>query len=327
MSVPKCVLITGASGFIGRHVVEKFRSEGVERILAITRDEEQRLTLLQFGNVFPICGDLKQFAFIRAVTYGYKPDTIVHLAANPIVRQDDSVPPAQIIDDNVSITQNLLACAPAGCRFVNASSATVYGKNACGGPIGASETRELRPNSVYGATKAASEHLVSAYSEMGNVRGINLRLVANVGPGATHGVVKDIIAKLRSDNPNLELLGDAPGSRKPFIHVSDTAKAFWLAASEERWAKIRNVNISSESLLDVKHLAEIVMEELGILKPMKWLGESANWKGDNRLVRLDCARSRALKWNPQFPYSFLAVQQAVKDIVFEEQKELVCNAS
>lgn len=320
MEHPKRVLVTGASGFIGNHVVYRLLEMGVEQIIASIRSSGSR----GFRNprVAWIGADISDPRWVKKLIYPHQPDAVIHLASNPIVKLGDGDLPTDIINDNIASTHNLLAYAPLNCVFINASSATVYGEGVkrIGG---VEEYHGVQPNSVYGATKAASEHLVNVYTEMGRVRGVNLRLVANVGTHATHGVLKDIIAKLRSDNPNLELLGDKPGSCKPFIYARDTAQAFWLALTNPKWHEQKTVNLSSDTVITVEQLARIVMFELQIHKPIVWLGEEANWKGDNRTVNVNCRTAKSLGWNPQFPKSEDAVRQAVRDIISLEKAE--CN--
>lgn len=306
----RTILVTGANGFIGKSLVEHLSANGDYSIICASRrfDPTSRPTAsvrYHHGNL------LDDYHVTRLMACD--PDVIIHLAANPIVKMDERRP-SDIIEDNVVVTHNLLARSPEGCIFVNASSVTVYGSNDLSSLSGASETSRQSPCSVYGASKAASEHLVNAYTSMGRVRGINIRLVANVGPDATHGLLKDIIRKLGSKSPTLELLGDHPGSCKPFLHVDDTSQAFILAASDHRWLTQTFVNISPAGGITVERFAKCVMDELGIHKPITWLGENANWKGDNRVVIIDSSLARSLGWSPNHKDSESAVRQAVKDI-------------
>lgn len=318
------VVVTGVRGFIGQHVARLFAHNGCDVMGWARRSDILGRRDKNIAGVTYASGNLGDWRYIRSVLGDFRPDAIIHLAANPIVKYDETADPAEIINDNILSTQSLLASAPEGCVFVNASSATVYGE-VVSEEGGAYEDYDLTvPNTVYGATKLASESLVCAYSLLGRIRGVNLRLVANVGAGATHGVVKDLTAKLYSDNPNLELLGAFPGSTKPFIHVEDTAKAFWMAAADPLNWGVKSfraaINLSSTTTLSVDRLADVIMDELNIVKPKVWLGEKANWRGDHRIVNVDNhVAMNSLRWNPRFPNSEDAVRQAVRDII-EESK-------
>ena len=61
-------------------------------------------------------------------------------------------------------------------------------------------------------------------------------------------------------------------------------------------------------------MAYAVMEGCGITKPIKWLGETANWKGDNRVISVDNSRLKSIGWNPKFPKSKDAIIDIVRKI-------------
>jgi UDP-glucose 4-epimerase len=143
-----------------------------------------------------------------------------------------------------------------------------------------------------------AECLVREYTRLERVRGISLRFVANCGPHSSHGLIHDIVKKLRSDTKELELLGDYPGSVKPFCYVKDTCQAIISALNSSYNGPI---NICTSQVLSVYQVANIVMKELGINKPIKWLGEESNWEGDD--LQVCCSNRLAyeiLKWRPTY---------------------------
>jgi UDP-glucose 4-epimerase len=306
------VLVTGSTGFIGQNLTRQLARDGYE-----VHGTRRRFSLLGKGNIPGVemhSLDLHDYDKVRHLLENLRPDVIFHLAANPIVKDDEACP-TQISYDNVLATHNLLAFAPNGCRFIFASSVTVYGKTLDIPGLTVSEDCEQYPTSVYAATKIASEALVNAYTNLGKVDGVNLRLIANVGPHSTHGLVHDIIRKLRSDSEHLNLLGSYPGSCKPFIHVDDTVSAmFWAAFSG--MAKIGDAyNITSlrnsgQSSLRVDQVAQIVMNELGIYKELSWGGNLSNWRGDNPAVHI-CGRKAMLDGWQATTDSQVAIQLAV----------------
>ena len=140
---------------------------------------------------------------------------------------------------------------------------------------------------MYGASKVACEDLVRNYTDTyEKVKGYNLRLCATVGPNTTHGLLHDLKAKLRNmHNEELELIGDAPGSCKPFIHMDDVVSAFKHFLLED--LDPGQYNITTTDPVTVEEFANIAMDTMGIHKPIKWLGWGANWKGDDTHVKFN----------------------------------------
>jgi nucleoside-diphosphate-sugar epimerase len=165
---------------------------------------------------------------------------------------------------------------------VLASSATVYGEGTLSQHL---ECSPVRPTSAYAASKIGAEALVNAYAALGRIEPLILRLVANVGTGASHGLLPDIINKLKSKGGTIELIGDSPGTIKQFCHVDDTCMvAATLAFSGH--SGIFNAVSYDSSPISVESVARIAMESTGITKKIKWLGGSSIWPGDNRVVNI-----------------------------------------
>ncbi len=164
---------------------------------------------------------------------------------------------------------------------------------------------------MYGASKVAAEALVTAYTNLGLVKGLSLRLVANVGTGATHGLLKDVIRKVCEKGP-IQLLGDSPGSCKPFVHVGDTVEA---AIHLAKVGICGPANISNDNSITVLDVLTLVLQAMGVNKTYTFLGKDANFKGDNPLVRVESKLAHWMGWYPKYDTSQLAVMQAVKDIM------------
>lgn len=311
-------LITGAGGFIGSHLVKKICSHHkFSKVVALKRGEPKAAHfyqarkvkgVLEYGEMW---GDLKRECDVRAILNQTNPDYIFHLAGNPNTKINSlDKNGGQLWQTNVDSTYNLLAYAPPKCRFVLASSATVYGNLA--NEVGAC-TENIKPNptSIYGASKVAAETLVDVFTKMGKVRGLSLRYVATVGQGATHGLIPDVVKKLRSDTKSLELIGQYPGSVKPFMHVEDVANLTIDAALIEGPTV---VNLSPPDALTVEQVASAAMRVMGIYKEIVWLGEESVWPGDNPFVWVNNQRMSYYN-KPKYTTSLAAVEQAVRDLI------------
>jgi UDP-glucose 4-epimerase len=283
------VLLTGGSGLIGQAVLKKLVKLDVD-VTAVTHKAPVEC-------VKTIKCNLTKKHDVKDIFRKSSFDIIFHLAGNPYVKEWGP----ETSKVNFLSTHNLLHyCGP--CRFVYASSATVYGDK-----IGY-EDMSFSPSSAYGAAKAASEILLEAFTWK-DITPMILRPVATIGPKARHGLIPDVVRKLKSNNEYLELFGDEPGSRKPFVHVNDVADGFIHFAFSSIYKNI--YNLSNEDILSVKDVAELVMEVLKIKKPIKWLGDKVVWQGDNNYVNVSSQRARRNGWKPQYT-SAAAVKEVAK---------------
>ena len=210
------------------------------------------------------------------------PDVICHLAANSLVKDSDF----DIIKSNINSTAIVLESIKSMKKkphFIFMSSATVYGNNTDTSLV-SKENSVLNPSSVYAATKISSEYLIKTYANLGYIDYTILRSVANVGKFCTHGVVKDIIEKLKNDNPYLEILGECPGSCKPYIYVCDTIRAIKHCINNKIYG---TYNLSTTQPIYIKELVEIIEQILKTYKPHKWLGQDSIWAGDDQHVKLN----------------------------------------
>lgn len=258
------ILVTGASGFIGKNIV---KSLSAHDIFPVYKDHK-----IENG----WCCDLTSMSATRHMLKKIQPDVIVHCAANPNPKHPECV--IEMLNDNVLTTLNLLECAPEGSKFVFLSSIGVFGDFY---PV-------AWPSSLYGATKLCSETLIMPYVGLKGIKRRVIRTCAVVGPETTHGLLFDIKRKLKSDSTELELFGDEPGTKKPFIHIDELCsyiKDKMIELPDEQFHEEELYEIMNAGPRDnasVKEIAEAVMDELKIHKPIKWLGSKAIWKGDNK---------------------------------------------
>jgi UDP-glucose 4-epimerase len=311
--------VTGSTGFLGKNLVGRLLEKG-----------EDVVTFGKTTRMFPpyeathYCCDLSapidgvsDNLFAKACR-DYKPDVIFHLAGNPLSKLNNDKP-HDIIYDNIVSTQKVLHHAPQGCRVILASTVIVYGDWLYDLPWDDSllsyrpykESDKTEPTSVYGMTKRAAESLVSIYTSMSKVSGVSLRMCATVGPNLTHGVIKDFVRKLQSSSKYLDVLGDEPGSKKPYCHVDDVIEAFVLMSKSNA---VGEFNVLPDNTITIKEVAAAVMEGCGINKPINWLGEGANWKGDNKIIDVGNEKLKSTGWQPKFPDSYDVIVDMVKRI-------------
>lgn len=307
----KRVLVTGGAGFIGSHLVDRLTLEGYS-IRILDNFSSGRMENIQHHrsnpNVEILRNDLKE---LQAVCEAIRNvDTVFHFAANPEVRVSTTNPEIHF-NENVVVTFNILEAMRKNDvkELVFASSSTVYGEPE---KLPVSEDAPIKPVSVYGASKAACENLIHAYSRLYGIKAIILRYANVVGPRLRHGVVYDFIRKLFENIGVLEILGDGTQVRS-FIYVDDAIEATLMA-----WKKTTNYfevyNVGSEDWISVNEVAEEVVRTLG-LKDVRYVYKPSlhgvGWLGDVKKIALDIKKLKNLGWKP-YMKSVEAIRETVK---------------
>jgi UDP-glucose 4-epimerase len=181
-------------------------------------------------------------------------------------------------------------------EIVFASSSSVYGEP---DEIPVGEDAPVRPVSVYGASKAACENLIHAYSKLYGMKAVVLRYANVVGPRLKHGVVYDFVVKLSKSPSELEVLGDGKQVRS-YIYVDDAVEATMIA-----WMKSTNAfevyNVASEDWITVDEVADEVIKAVGlrdVRKVYRPLLHGVGWLGDVKRVALRIDKLKALGFKP-----------------------------
>lgn len=217
------VLVTGANGFVGRHLVEALLEKKHEVVAAWRpgTDQPKRWLEISSTRLQSVPLELGSDESIEDAL-GTKPDSIVHLAAIAYSR-DAAKDPRQTWDVNVGGTARLLAAAAARSRATTVlvtSSADVYGE---GEPRPRVETDMTRPTSVYGASKLGAEAAAAHATAAWGLPVIVVRPFPATGPGQANRLIPNWLAALRNGERSIE--GDAHIVRD-FLDVRDTAAGY-----------------------------------------------------------------------------------------------------
>jgi len=315
----RSVLVTGGAGFIGSHIVDALMIDGAE-VQVIDNLSNGTLKNIKRWLGHPsfkfIKGDLLNRNDVEAATE--KCEAVFHLAANPEVRIGFSTPEIHFEQNVISTYRLLEALRRSGSSeiFLFTSSSTVYG-DASEIPT-PEDYGPLKPISIYGASKLASEALISSFAQTYGFKAIICRLANIIGPRSRHGVIYDFIRKLKSNPQELEILGDGTQT-KSYLYIDDCVSAM-LTILEKSRRKVEIFNIGSEDWINVKRIAEIVTEEMGLKNvSFRFTGGvdgGRGWKGDVKYMLLSIERLKSLGWRPKLN-SAEAVRKTAKEILKE----------
>ena len=304
--MPK-VLVTGAGGFIGSHLVEQLVARGAD-----VRAFVEYNSLGSWGgldhsplpvrdNIEIFSGDVRDSHAVRQAVQGC--DTVFHLAAL-IGIPYSYLAPESYVDTNITGTLNIVQAATdfGVGRVVHTSTSEVYG-TAQRVPI--DETHPLNPQSPYAATKVGADQIALSYYHSFGTPVTVLRPFNTYGPRqSARAVIPTVITQLaacsRLGQPGRIKLGAIRPTRD-FTFVGDTAAGFRAAAGCDA-ALGEVVNLGTNFEISVGDTATLIAEIMGI--PLHIETEDKRLRPEaSEVERLWCDNSKAaemLGWSPAY---------------------------
>ncbi len=280
------ILVTGGSGFIGRHVVAELSADGAEvRVVDLQPHPDPTVDV--------VIGDIADPAVLAAALNGGF-ESIVHLAAvTSVLRSLEQ--PERAFATNVTGTNALLQAG----RAAGVTSLAFASTNAVTGPMTApriSEAAVLNPLTPYGSTKAAGEMLMSAYTASYGLRCACIRLTNVYGPGmqAKDSIIARLMRGIRLGT-TFEIYGDGTQARD-YVHVADVVAAIRLGLCRQDWTG--PMVIGSGTSLSVLEVVQAVREVSGAQLSVRHGPAKA---GEMPAVIVDPSRAHAAGWSPRFP--------------------------
>ena len=312
------VLVTGGAGFIGSHLAEKLIESGISvkvldnLVTGKKKNLENCWNKKNFEFFQQDLANLKNIDFLENV------DTVFHFAADPEVRTGYDKP-ENSFNENIVNTFNLLQKIKHSKvkKFVFASSSSVYGNaNVLPTPENYSP---LLPISHYGASKLACEALISSFCHNYDIDGVIIRPANVIGARGHHGLIWDLINKLKNDQTKLEILGNGKQT-KSFIHISDVIEGISYIINNTK-EKIEIFNIGSEDSIEIMNVAKIVCKNMNleniIIQTKENEKNGVGWKGDIKKAHLDIRKLKSLGWNVTLS-SIKSADLTSREIIKEE---------
>jgi len=308
----KKILVTGGAGFIGCFLIKYLLNEGNSVTVFDNFSRRDNLHDITSENLDIIKGDLSTISDLEKLENHF--DTIFHLAADPEVRLEVTTSES-IFKNNLLSTFNLLEWLKQSkaTSIVFTSTSAVYGDvNVFPTP----ETHPCIPISLYGASKIACESLISAYSHTYKKRGIIIRLANVVGQKSDHGIIFDMLNKLRKNKNEIEILGDGK-QNKSYLYIDDCISGI-MKIVERYNSKFGIFNLGSDSQIKVKDIIDIILEEVQIKNVKKiftgGVDGGRGWPGDIRTMLLDIQKAMNFGWQPTLNSSE-AIRKTVREII------------
>lgn len=198
-------LVTGATGFVGRHLTQALRDSAIE--------------------VHTLLSDITDRAAVQSEVEEVKPEAIFHLAAYGTFGQEKDV--TRMIDVNIAGTYHLLSAAKqAGSKtFIFAASAKEYATSRV--PI--TERTPLAPWDDYAVTKAAAAFFCRLFTEKYNLQVSVLRLSPVYGPGDS--AARFVLTAIRAALAGIPFTISVGSLVRNFTYIDDVGEAFLLASA------------------------------------------------------------------------------------------------
>ena len=304
----KKVLITGVAGFIGSSVAKKLL-DGNHDILGLdnlnnyydisykknrleklnSNDNHKRFNFLEI--------DIADELSLKNAVREFKPDLIINLAAQAGVRYSLENPQAYI-SSNIHGFSNILQIAKDLDikNIIYASSSSIYG-NSLDTPF-AENLQNIKPISLYAATKASNELLADSYAYNFNMRLIGLRFFTVYGPAGRPDMAYFSFTNKIDNNEKLTIYNQGKMSRD-MTYIDDITSGIlssikYIETLENHSHEI--FNLGNENPISVMQMVEFISNSLN--KPYKHEFKDLNTEVDITFANIDKAK-KYLGYNPQ----------------------------
>ncbi len=303
----KKVLVTGHTGFKGTWLCKMLVMAGAEvtgyslnpptspSLFALSHMEEQMHSMI---------GDVRDLAHLKQVMEQTQPEIVLHLAAQPIVR-DSYKDPVYTYETNVMGTVNILECIrQTNCvrSFLNVTTDKVYHNNEW--EWGYRETDPLDGYDPYSNSKSCSELVTHSYKNSFFVDGsvaISTARAGNViggGDFANDRIIPDCI-RAASEKKSIGVRN--PHSTRPFQHVLEPLCAYLMIAQKQdedgSYAGYYNVGPDDKDCVTTGELVELFCQSWG--EGQTWENHFVGGPHEANFLKLDCSKIKhTFGWKP-----------------------------
>lgn len=267
------VLVTGAGGMVGSHMVELLYNRGDE-VIGIWHKNKKNIEQITLPIKFVQC-DLRYAQGIDEIIMDFMPDQIFHLAAQsyPTVSW---VSPSETIDVNINSTINIYEAIKKARKYINpdydpmvvvACSSAEYGETLNQlegvGEVYVKENAQLQPLHPYGVSKAGQDLISFQYFMNDHIRCIRVRIFNSTGTRKVNDVTSDFTKRaVEAERTGVwELRVGNLDTKRAIMDQRDLVKGLMLLADNGTAGEV--YNLSSENIYQMSDIVTMIEEQIG----------------------------------------------------------------
>lgn len=304
----KKVFVTGHTGFKGSWLCKMLINAGA-KVTGYSLTPPTNPSLFEIANIeknmLSVIGDIRDFNRLKKAFDGCQPEIVLHLAAQPIVR-DSYDNPAYTYETNVMGTVNILECVRlSDCvkSFLNVTTDKVYLNKEWA--WGYRENEELDGFDPYSNSKSCSELVTHSYKRSFFEKGtaISTARAGNViggGDFANDRIIPDCV---RAAMDKKDIVVRNPYSTRPYQHVLEPLYAYLMIAAmqyqDKKYADYYNVGPDEVDCFATGALVDTFVEKWG--DGLKWIDRYDGGPHEANFLKLDCSKLKAtFNWKPRW---------------------------
>ena len=303
----KRVLVTGHTGFKGSWMCKILKNAGAE-VTGFSLEPPTTPALFDMADIADgmdsVIGDVRDFDALWAVFQRVQPEIVLHLAAQPIVR-DSYKQPKYTYETNVMGTVNILECVRlSSCvkSFLNVTTDKVYKNNEW--EWGYRENEPLDGFDPYSNSKSCSELVTHSYKDSffadGRVAISTARAGNVIGGGdfANDRIIPDCV---RAAMDKQDIIVRNPHSTRPYQHVLEPVLVYLMIAQMQyengKYAGYYNVGPDDCDCFKTGALVDLFCNAWG--EGMKWINRYDGGPHEANFLKLDCSKVKTVfDWKP-----------------------------
>lgn len=305
----KRVLLTGHTGFKGSWMSVMLANFGAEVIgySSCSKTETRLFDLCGVKNhIIHIKGDVKDLEHLLSVCQEYQPEIVIHMAAQPIVRES-YIDPVGTYSTNVMGTVNICEAVrqtPSVRSFLNVTTDKVYENKEW--EWGYRENEPLDGYDPYSNSKSCSELVTHSYKKSFFADGrvaISTARAGNVIGGGDFAKDRIIPDCIRAAIRHEDIIVRNPFSIRPYQHVLEPVYAYLMVAAKQYentdYASWYNVGPDDQDCFQTGDLVDLFVKEWG--EGLKWVNKYDGGPHEANFLKLDCSRLRTtFGWKPHW---------------------------